>query len=119
MDAVLPLATLLVLWPSLLPRWRAMLVATLLLGLALAALMFIALDHLDRAAGGDGPAFFAVIALCARGRGLRLGACAARTLVQAGMARLSPRYRATCRRGLWCRCCRWDWRPASARWRTG
>ena len=30
MDAVLPLATLLALWPSLLPRWRAMLVATLL-----------------------------------------------------------------------------------------
>ena len=101
MDAVLPLATLLVLWPSLLPRWRAMLVATLLLGLALAALMFIALDHLDRPAGGDGPAFFAMVLLYALGQGLLLGACAARTLIQAGMARLSPRHRATCRRALW------------------
>ena len=83
MDAVLPLATL-------------------LLGLALAALMFIALDHLDRAAGGDGPAFFAVVLLYALGQGLLLGAWAARTLIQAGMARLSPPHRTTCRRGLWC-----------------
>ena len=119
MDAVLPLATLLVLWPSLLPRWRAMLVATLLLGLALAALMFIALDHLDRAAGGDGPAFFAVIALYALGQGLLLGACAARTLIQAGMARLSPRHTPPAGVGCGARCCRWDWRPASARWRIG
>ena len=33
MDAALPLATLLVLWPSLLPGWRAMLIGTLLLAL--------------------------------------------------------------------------------------
>ena len=100
MDAALPLATLLVLWPSLLPGWRAMLIGTLLLALALAILSFIALERLDRAFGGEGPTVFVVVLLYGLAQLPLTAACLARVAAGTAMAWLSPPRRASCRRAL-------------------
>ncbi|HEV7271058.1 hypothetical protein [Pseudoxanthomonas sp.] len=100
MDAALPLATLLILWPSLLPGWRAMLIGTLLMSLALAILYFIVLGRLDHAFGGEGPTFFVVVLLYGLAQMLLAATCLARVAAGAAMAWLSPPRRASCRRAL-------------------
>jgi len=100
MDAIMLLALSSLLLPSLLPGWRAMLVGTGVLALALALLLLLALRQLEHASGGEGPAFATLMLLYGAAQALLLGACVARTLLSALLARLSSRGRAAWRRRL-------------------